>query len=86
MKRELAAFFQEVSRLQPLVLFLDDVHWADASTVDLLAYLGTRCAGVRFLALITYRPTELLLNKHPFVAVQLELQRHGVCREVPLGC
>src|SRR5262249_12129780 len=35
--------------------------------------------------LLTYRPTELLLGRHPFVPVQLELQRHGACREVPLG-
>src|SRR5262249_13402116 len=70
---------------RPLVLFLDDVHWADASTVDLLAYLGARCAGLRLLVLLTYRPTELLLGQHPFVPVQLELQRHGDCREVPLG-
>jgi tetratricopeptide (TPR) repeat protein len=67
------------------VLFLDDVHWADASTVDLLAYLGTRCATSRLLVLLTYRPTELLLGRHPFGPVQLELQRHGVCGEVPLG-
>jgi serine/threonine protein kinase/predicted ATPase len=85
MKRELIAFFQEMSRLRPVVLFLDDIHWADASTVDLLAYLGARCAGLRLLMVAAYRPTELLLNQHPFVAVQLELQRHGVCREVSLG-
>jgi predicted ATPase len=85
LKREMLAFLEELSRVRPLVLFLDDVHWADASTVDLLAYLGARCAGLRLLVLLTYRPTELLLGLHPFVPVQLELQRHGYCREVPLG-
>jgi predicted ATPase len=85
LKRELLALLEELSRLRPLVLFLDDVHWADASTVDLLAYLGARCAGLRLLVLLTYRPTELLLGQHPFVPIQLELQRHGVCRELPLG-
>ena len=85
LKRELVAFLEELSRSRPLVVFLDDVHWADASTVDLLAYLGARCAGLRLLVLLTYRPTELLLGQHPFVPVQLELQRYGVCREVPLG-
>jgi predicted ATPase len=79
------ALLAEVSRLRPVVLFLDDAHWADASTVDLLGYLGGRCAGLRLLILLTYRPTEMLLGPHPFVSVQLELQRHGVCREVPLG-
>jgi predicted ATPase len=85
LKRELLALLEEVSRLRPLVFFLDDVHWADASTVDLLAYLGARCAGLRLLVLLTYRPTEMLLGPHPFVAARLELQRHGACRELPLG-
>jgi predicted ATPase len=85
LKRELVAFFEEASRVRPVVLFLDDLHWADASTVDLLAYLGARCAAQRLLLLIAYRPTELLVGRHPFVPVQLELQRHGVCREISLG-
>ncbi|MCI0457355.1 MAG: protein kinase [Gemmataceae bacterium] len=85
MKRELLVFFQELSRLRPLVLFLDDVHWADLSTVDLLAYVGARCVDLRLLVLLTYRPTEMMLNRQPFLSVQLELQRHGACREVPLG-
>jgi predicted ATPase len=84
LKRELGVFLGELSRLRPLVLFLDDVHWADASTVDLLAWLGGRCAGLRLLVLLTYRPSELALGRHPFGPVQLDLQGRGVCREVPL--
>lgn len=85
LKRELLALLEEVSRQGPLVVFLDDVHWAGASTLDLLAYLGSRCAASRLLLVLTYRPTEMLLAQHPFVSAQLELQRHGVCREIPLG-
>jgi predicted ATPase len=84
-KREFLALVEELSRSRPLVLFFDDVHWADASTFDLLAYLGARCAGMRLRVLLTYRPTELLLGQQPFVSVQYELQRHGVCHELPLG-
>ncbi len=84
LKRELGAFLRELSHLRPLVLFFDDLHWADASTVDLLAYLGGRCAGMRALLLLTYRPTDLVLSKHPFGPVKLDLQAHGVCRELAL--
>jgi predicted ATPase len=84
LKRELGVFLQEVSRLLPLVLFLEDVHWADASTVDLLTYLGGQCAGRRLLIVLTYRPAELALSEHPFGPVQLELQGRGVCREIAL--
>jgi tetratricopeptide (TPR) repeat protein len=84
LKRELAAFLQEVARRQPLVLFLDDLHWADASTVDLLAYVGGKCAAMRLLLILSYRPSDLLLSKHPFLHVKQELQGHGVCREIAL--
>ena len=42
MKRELGALLQEVSRARPLVLFIDDLHWADVSTIDVLNYLAGR--------------------------------------------
>ena len=84
LKRELGAFLQELSHLRPLLLFFDDLHWADASTVDLLAYLGGKCAGMRALLVFTYRPTDLVVGKHPFGQVKLDLQARGVCRELAL--
>jgi predicted ATPase len=83
-KRELTTFLQEVSRRRTLVVFLDDVHWADPSSVDLLAYLGGKCAGLRLLLVLTYRPSDLALSKHPFGPVKLELQGRGICREIAL--
>ncbi len=38
-----------------LVLFVDDVQWADQATLDFLAYLTRRIAGERILLLFTYR-------------------------------
>jgi hypothetical protein len=84
LKRELGTFLQEVSRLRPLVVFLDDLHWADASTIDLLAYIGGKCATMPLLLVLPYRPTDLLLSKHPFTAVKRDFQARGVCREVAL--
>ncbi len=84
MKLELISLLQEVSRSQPLVLFFDDLHWSDVSTIDLLAYLAGKFSGMRVLALVTYRTSDLLLAGHPFLKIKPELQSHGVCREIAL--
>jgi serine/threonine protein kinase/predicted ATPase len=84
MKRELVSFLQEVTRLRPLVLFLDDVHWADASTIDLLGYLAGKFATMRLLIVTAHRPSDLALGDHPFLQIKPELQGRGVCHEIPL--
>jgi len=83
-KRELAAFLLEITQQNPLILFLDDVHWTDPSTVDLLAYLGTKFDSTKILVIVTYRPSELLLLKHPFMGVKRDLQVHDACREIDI--
>ena len=85
MKRELGALLLEVSRLRPLVLFLDDLHWADVSTIDMLNYLAGRFDQMRLLILATYRPADMTLAQHPFVGIRDELSAHGALEEIPLG-
>ena len=85
MKRELGALFHEISRVQPLVLFIDDLHWADVSTVDILNYLAGRFADMRVLVLTSYRPSDMALAKHPFLAIRSDLQSRGLFEEVALG-
>jgi len=85
MLREFSTLLQEVTRLGVLVLFIDDVHWADVSTTDLLAHIGRQCSTLRVLILVTYRPTELLLGPHPFHGVKQELQGKRACAELAIG-
>ena len=44
---------------KPTVLVFEDVHWADAATLDLLKYLGRRIRGAATLIVLTYRDDEL---------------------------
>ena len=85
MKRELGALLQEISRLQPVVLFIDDLHWADVSTIDMVNYLAGRFGEMRVLLIATYRPSDMALSKHPFLAVRGDLQSRGVFEELALG-
>ncbi|NOT60110.1 MAG: AAA family ATPase [Acidobacteria bacterium] len=84
-KRELANFLQEAARQRPLVLFIDDLHWADVSTIDALSYLASRFETLNVLIVATYRPSDMLLAKHPFLQIKPDLQARGACRELALA-
>jgi predicted ATPase/DNA-binding winged helix-turn-helix (wHTH) protein len=84
MLRELAAALDLLTAQQPLVLVLEDLHWSDPSTLDLLAVLARRRESARLLLIGTYRPLEVLRRAHPLRAVTQELQLHGHCVELPL--
>ena len=78
-----------VARRRPLLLVLEDLHWADAGSIALLFHLGREVASHRILLLGTYRPTDVALGRggerHPLEAVVAELRgRHGRL-EVDLG-
>lgn len=61
------------------VLVIEDVHWADAATLDMLIFLGRRIARARALIVVTYRNDELG-SDHPLRAALSTLPRDGVQR------
>jgi predicted ATPase len=85
MKRELAAYFQDISQVRPLVLVLEDVHWADASTVDVLNYLAGRFDAIRVLIVVTYRPSDMAISRHPFLHLSEQLKAMNALIELPLS-
>ena len=85
MKRELLAFLEEAARLTPLAMFLDDVHWSDGATVELLGYVASRLPGLRVLIVATYRPSDVAHTRHPFLPLKLDLQVRGTSREIALS-
>ena len=84
-------FFEGVSRLiQALcgaspagVLFLDDLHWADEATVDLLAYLVRRLSGRPIFLLFNWR-ADLIDPDHQLRLLLAEGQRAGTVRRISL--
>jgi class 3 adenylate cyclase len=59
-----SSFLVNAARASPLVLVLDDLHWADRPTLLLLQHLAGRLAGSRLLVIGTYRDVELD-RRHP---------------------
>ncbi len=58
----------------PVVLVLEDLHWADASSLDLLRFLLIRLGVQRLLVVATYRADDLH-RRHPLRPVVAELAR-----------
>jgi serine/threonine protein kinase/tetratricopeptide (TPR) repeat protein len=85
MKRELRAFLLDASRRAPLVWLIEDLHWADVSTIDILNYVAGRFEDMRVLIVTAFRPSDMTLARHPFLAVRSELQLRGVYEEIALG-
>ena len=84
MLRELVEALELLTAQQPLVLVLEDLHWSDPSTLDLIAVLARRREPARLLLVGTYRPPEVLRRTHPLHTIKQELQLHEQCVELPL--
>ncbi|HUG02629.1 MAG TPA: AAA family ATPase [Longimicrobiales bacterium] len=91
---EEALFFQytqlffAAAEADPIVLFIDDLHWADTASVSLLTHMARRVADQRILILGSYRPVDVDVARHPMRDARRELERYGVAEEVvlePLG-
>jgi predicted ATPase/DNA-binding winged helix-turn-helix (wHTH) protein len=84
MLRELAEALEALTTTIPLVLVLEDLHWSDVATVNLLTYLAQRRDPARLLLLGTYRPADVVVQAHPLRGVRQELRGRGLCDELPL--
>jgi DNA-binding SARP family transcriptional activator len=68
-----------LSNKQPLLLFLDDLQWADKGSIGMLFHLSRRVQRERILIVGAYRPEEVALprdgEQHPLQKVVAETQR-----------
>ncbi|MHA7985895.1 helix-turn-helix transcriptional regulator [Rathayibacter sp. CAU 1779] len=70
----IAVLFENVARQRRLVLVIEDIHWADRSTVELLRFLVSMLTGGGILIIVTYRSDEIVRG-HPLRPVLPELER-----------
>src|SRR5919201_4053743 len=78
-----AALLDELDQgARPQVVVVEDVHWADEATLDLLVFLGRRMERAKALLIVTYRDDELAVD-HPLLAVISSLPQDAV-RRLPL--
>jgi DNA-binding CsgD family transcriptional regulator/tetratricopeptide (TPR) repeat protein len=67
-------FLDRLAQRQPVVLVVEDVHWADRSTLDLLVFLVRMVRHERLVVVATYRSDELH-PQHPLQPALAELDR-----------
>ena len=76
-------FLMNAAKANPIVLVLDDLHWADAPTLNLLRNLARSIKGSRLLVIGTYRDVDLD-RRHPLAEVLAELRRERLFERVLL--
>jgi ATP/maltotriose-dependent transcriptional regulator MalT len=74
------AALDELEHGPPALVVLEDMHWADEATLDLLKFLGRRIQRTRSLLVVTYRDDEVG-TRHPLRLVIGELPRVHVRRQ-----
>ena len=84
MLREFGALLDTVTQARPLVLLVEDLHWSDHATVNLLGYLARRRGPARVMLVASYRPIDAALAEHPMQALRQELKLHRLCTELML--
>jgi class 3 adenylate cyclase len=79
----ITAFLRTATARQPLVLVLDDIHWADQASLLLLQFLAREMGSARLVVIGTYRDVELG-REHPLFQALGDLTREPVTRRFAL--
>ena len=79
--RDLLAF---ASASTPILVTIEDIHWADASTLDLVTYLARSMQAERYLLVATAR-LDSLPRRHPLLGIVAELARLPTFERIDLA-
>jgi DNA-binding CsgD family transcriptional regulator/tetratricopeptide (TPR) repeat protein len=80
----IATFLKNAPAAQPLVIVLEDLHWADTSSLLLLEFLAREMASCRLLVLGCYRDFEVS-QRHPLSETLGRLVREPIFSRMPLS-
>ncbi len=76
---------EDLASAGPSVVVLEDVHWADEATLDVLRIVGRRSESVPAVLVVSYRDDELD-RAHPLRSVLGALPSSGAVRRLSLSC
>jgi DNA-binding CsgD family transcriptional regulator len=80
----IAAFLRRAGETEPVLLIMEDLHWADSGTLGVLRHLARGLAQARLLVVGTYRDAAVDRD-HPLTAALTDLRRVGPLPRLELG-
>jgi DNA-binding winged helix-turn-helix (wHTH) protein len=84
MLREIANALDSITAETALLLMLEDLHWADDSTADLISALARRRTPAKLMLLAACRPLDVEPAGHSLRGLIPDLSVHRLCREIAL--
>jgi DNA-binding winged helix-turn-helix (wHTH) protein/predicted ATPase len=84
MVRELNDALERLTAKDTLVLVLEDLHWSDVATLDMLASIAQRPEPARLLIVGTYRSAEAIIRAPELSVMLREFKGRGLCEQLDL--
>jgi len=85
MLREIAQALEVLAAQRPLLLWLEDLHWSDPSTLSALSFIAGRPQPARLMIVASFRPADARHNESPLHALAPLLAQRNQARELALG-
>jgi DNA-binding winged helix-turn-helix (wHTH) protein/tetratricopeptide (TPR) repeat protein len=82
MVREICEALEAMTAQTPLIVTLEDLHWVDPATLDLISAIARRREPAKLLLLGTYRPVDVVLSQSPLKALKQDLLVRQLCHEI----
>ncbi len=84
MLREIAQALEVLAADRPIVLWLEDLHWSDPSSLAVVSFLAGRRDPARLLLIGSFRPAEVRVGDSPLHRLALQLTQRGQASELEL--
>ena len=84
MVRELCEALEVMSEIATFVIVLEDLHWVDRSTLDVISALARRREPAKLLLACTFRPADVIVSQSPLKTLKQDLVLHRLASEVTL--
>jgi DNA-binding winged helix-turn-helix (wHTH) protein/tetratricopeptide (TPR) repeat protein len=84
MLREFCDLVEALSVNRPWAIVLEDLHWSDFATLDVLSRFARGAGRASVLVLGSYRPADSVTSGHPIRRLHQDLEIHGHCAELRL--